>query len=191
MPYHNKKRKKLKNKRTTFFIGKDKRLPTEDLSKRLFKLGTLFYENFENAKLVVGGDGATWIKQLASFMGAKYILDRYHAVRELRKVFLFSKLYHGEELFQKAINYFYSGDYDNLMELLKIYAPKEIFKYFKNNRVGIIHQGESWNIGVSAESDVSRLVKSCLGYGSKTFSLAILKKMLNGRTYKLNNNFLI
>ncbi|WP_215825716.1 hypothetical protein [Spiroplasma endosymbiont of 'Nebria riversi'] len=55
----NKKRKKLKNKRTTFFIGKDERLPTEDLSKRLFELRTLFYENFENAKLVVGGDGAT------------------------------------------------------------------------------------------------------------------------------------
>lgn len=185
-----KKRRKLKNKRTTFFIGKEEKLSTENLAIRLFELGSTFYENFENAKLVVGGDGATWIKELASFMGAKYILDRYHAVRELRKVFLFSNLYHGEELFEIAIGYFYSGNYDSLMQLLEVEASAEIYKYFKNNRAGIIHQGESWNIGVSAESDVSRLVKSCLGYGSKIFSLKVLKNMLNERAYKFNNNLL-
>lgn len=45
-----------------------------------------------------------------------------------------------------------------------------------------------WNIGASAESDVSRLIKSALGYGSKIFSLKVMRNILNARIYKLNNN---
>ncbi|WP_339021374.1 Mbov_0401 family ICE element transposase-like protein [Spiroplasma endosymbiont of Atherix ibis] len=185
-----KKRRKLKDKRTTFFIGKDEKLTTEKLAIRIYELGCNFYDNFENAKLVVGGDGAIWIKELASFIGANYILDRFHAVREFRKLFLFNGKYHGKELFRIAINLFYSGNYKELIQLLEIEAPKEVFKYFKNNRIGIINQSAEWNIGVSAESEVSRLVKSALGYGSKVYSLIVLKNMLNERAYKLNNNLI-
>lgn len=52
-----KKRKRLKDKRTTFLIGKKENLSTKDLAKEIIKLRSNFYENFENANLIVRGDG--------------------------------------------------------------------------------------------------------------------------------------
>ncbi|PPE04337.1 hypothetical protein EELLY_v1c03820 [Entomoplasma ellychniae] len=184
----NLKRKKLANKRNTFLIGKNENISTEALSFKIYELGCNFYENFDNAHLVVGGDGATWIKNLANYLEADYILDRYHAVRELKKVFLNNSIKNSETLFKTALSYFYKGMYEELIQILEIFACNSILKYFKNNVKGIENQNKTWNIGVSAESVVSGLVKSTLGYGSKIFSFKVIKNILNARNFNLNNN---
>ncbi|WP_338970903.1 Mbov_0401 family ICE element transposase-like protein [Spiroplasma endosymbiont of Labia minor] len=188
----NKKRRKLQNKRVSFLIGKDEKLNREELALWVREQGNIFYENFDNAQLIIGGDGAQWIKNLAYELGGKYILDRFHAVRELKRVFYYSNIKNGKHVFKITVNYFYAGMYEELMILLKEFSKnKQFINYFKNNKFGIINQGEFWNIGVSAESDVSRLVKSALGYGSKVYSFEVLKNSLNERAFRINNNFLV
>ncbi|WP_342255784.1 UPF0236 family transposase-like protein [Spiroplasma endosymbiont of Poecilobothrus nobilitatus] len=39
-------------------------------------------------KIVVGGDGDGWIMETASYLEAKYVLDRFHFSKELKRAFL-------------------------------------------------------------------------------------------------------
>ncbi|WP_027063231.1 hypothetical protein [Mesoplasma seiffertii] len=73
------------------------------------------------------------------------------------------------------------------MAIIRDNADHDQFTYFKNNKEGVSNLGEKWNIGVSAGSDVSRLVKSLLGYGSRTYSIKTFLNMLWYRSYKINN----
>ncbi|WP_174480002.1 hypothetical protein [Spiroplasma endosymbiont of Danaus chrysippus] len=43
---------------------------------------------YNNYNLVVAGDGALWIRAMASWLGCYYILDKYHAYSYLWKSFV-------------------------------------------------------------------------------------------------------
>ncbi|WP_339046408.1 Mbov_0401 family ICE element transposase-like protein [Spiroplasma endosymbiont of Colias croceus] len=40
-----------------------------------------FYENIEQAKIIICGDSAGWIKEVADYLGAQFVLDKFHLVR--------------------------------------------------------------------------------------------------------------
>ncbi|PPE05969.1 Mbov_0401 family ICE element transposase-like protein [Williamsoniiplasma lucivorax] len=206
---NSRKRKKLANKKIVYWLGKEESLTTEQLSQRLLEHLEQFYTNVENCHLVVGGDGAGWIKNVASWLHADYILDRYHAIKKLRTTFYNNTTYYiptysilhtmyniptsivGKDLFYITKDLFKNGKYEILYAILQELATDEVAKYFKNNKTGIINQGAAWNIGVSAECEISRLVKSALGYGSKIYSHIVFKNILNERAFKINNNLCV
>jgi hypothetical protein len=64
---------------------------------------------------------------------------------------------------------------------------KKIFGYFKRNWEGVKNQGINDNIGVSAESDVSHLVKQSLGYGGRIYNIEIFDNILARRAYNFNS----
>lgn len=188
----NKKRKVLFNKRTTFFIANEgKMIGTIDLAEKIMELGLTFYENFFDAKLIIGGDGASWIKILANHLNATYILDKFHAVKYFRDIWIRGQKKYDQynwAMFKLACNHFENGNYNELINLLTIQkVPNHFINYFKANKLGIINQSHKDNIGVSAEIDVSRVVKSCLGYGSRLYNFLTFKHILNARVFKFNN----
>ncbi|WP_375316803.1 Mbov_0401 family ICE element transposase-like protein [Spiroplasma endosymbiont of Virgichneumon dumeticola] len=124
------------------------------------------YFEFETAKLVVSGDGAKWIYNLAKYLGAYYVFDKYHAFYFLWTAYKPDKRknkVNPENLknFLIAWKYFCKGQYDELIAfLIETNINKDTLKTFVNNKEGIINQPASWNIGCSAESDIQHLVKS-------------------------------
>lgn len=156
--------------------------------------GLIKYYDFYNPKLVVAGDGAGWIKNLAKYLGAYYVFDKYHAISYLKKAYnLESKwrtiISNIEKInnYKISLNYFCNGQYNELIEFLtKTKVNKEILKIFKNNKQGIINQSASWNIGCSAESDIFHLVKSQTK-GAKTYNYKTLNNMLISRVNYFNN----
>lgn len=153
------------------------------------------YYNFENAKIVIGGDGALWIKNIAKWFGANYVLDRWHALKLLwaeykpnvgkRKLKLVRDNYLN---YIQAKEYFLNGNYDQLINFLeKTDATKATLSIFKANKDGIINQNKNWNIGVSAESDVFHFVKSLKGHGSKMYNHKTYSNMVNYKIAKFNN----
>ncbi len=42
-----------------------------------------FYENVEQAKIIICGDSAGWIKDVADYLGAEFVLDKFHLIRTL------------------------------------------------------------------------------------------------------------
>lgn len=188
---NDKKRHKLKNKKYFFLLNEDKK-ETEELANEIWNWGKKFFDGFENCFLVVGGDGAWWIKELASWLGAKYVLDKYHASKQLREAFRINSRWpkiniSNWNLYRTTLNYFEQGMYEELITVLTEFSSKRVVNYFKANKNGVENFGEPWNIGVSAESDVSKLVKSSLGYGSKIYSSQVFHTMLYSRANKFNN----
>ncbi|WP_425381499.1 Mbov_0401 family ICE element transposase-like protein [Spiroplasma endosymbiont of Polydrusus pterygomalis] len=156
--------------------------------------GLIKYYDFYNPKLVVAGDGAGWIKNLAKYLGAYYVFDKYHALKYLwneyrpnnlgRKLTLNKEKYNNYKI---AKNYFINSQYDELIIfLIKTKVNKKTLNIFKNNKQGIINQSASWNIGCSAESDIFHLVKSQTK-GAKTYNYKTLNNMLMAKVNYLNN----
>ncbi|WP_419335274.1 UPF0236 family transposase-like protein [Spiroplasma endosymbiont of Sarcophaga variegata] len=147
-----------------------------------------YQQEHENIKLIIGGDSAKWIKKTAKILYGMFIFDRFHAIRELK-----NNIYCGNRSKESFKNYlhakelFLQGKYDEFITFLKSLQNERIkLRYFINLKNGILNQNKEWNIGVSAESDVSRVVKSCLGYGNKTFSFSTFKKILDLKIMKFN-----
>ncbi|WP_339042421.1 UPF0236 family transposase-like protein [Spiroplasma endosymbiont of Apeira syringaria] len=42
-----------------------------------------FYENIEQAKIIICGDSAGWIKEVADYLGTQFVLDKFHLIRTL------------------------------------------------------------------------------------------------------------
>ncbi|WP_286641347.1 IS1595 family transposase [Spiroplasma ixodetis] len=42
-----------------------------------------FYENIQKAKIIICGDSAGWIKEVADYLGAQFVLDKFHLIRTL------------------------------------------------------------------------------------------------------------
>lgn len=186
-----KKRHVLKDKRYFCIIG-NKKNTIYTLAQEIKKQGNNFYENFDQAKLVVGGDGAKWIKNIANELDAEYVLDKYHAIKLLNIIF---KINHHNptknicnwSLYKTCVLLFSFGNYKKLIEILENYTKDQtILNYFKNNIEGIKNFGQPWNIGVSAESDVSKLIKSSFGYGSKLFSMPVFKTIVFSKISQFN-----
>lgn len=188
----------LINKRVAVLINKTGfRDSQETYVDFIWKKLNQFYQ-FENAKLVIGGDGARWIRNASKWFGANYVLDRFHALKllwnEYRPNNQGRRLTLNPERFNKyqiAKTYFTNGNYEQLINFLKTTnVSKAVITLFRTNKEGIISQNKSWNIGVSAESDVFHFVKSLKGNGSKMYSEKTYINMVNYKIAKYNRMYI-
>ncbi len=191
-----KNRNKLSNKIYTFmgnckYSNKENYLqanPTVDFTWN----GLEKYFEFENAKLVVSGDGAGWIYNLAKYLEANYVLDKYHAFYYLWTAYKPDKRKNkvNPDNFKNFLNawrYFSNGQYNELIAfLIETKVNKETLKIFVNNNEGIINQPASWNTGCSAETDIQHLVKSQTK-GAKIYAYPTLINMLMATADYLNS----
>lgn len=183
-----KKRKVLANKRVYFqLLPISKKINTLKFMKKLRRIAKKFYSNIENIKVIFGGDGASWIREVSNcWENSIYILDKFHAIRYLKQFFLQKNNHLMFQNYKKSKNLFEMGEYHSLIKQLNqiIVNPEKeqklvkIVNYFSNNAIGISNQNLEWNIGVSIESDISHIIKWLLGYGSKAFNYQTFKNML-------------
>ncbi len=184
-------KKELANKRI-FFIEDPDAVSGIQVAKEIQKWGNKFYSNFNNANIIIGGDGATWIKGAADELNGHYVLDNFHAQKYLLDTFDINKRNpklnkQNYNLYNICYTYFLNGKYEELMTVLKEFADEKTITYFRLNVMGVKAWAKKWNIGVSAESDMSLLVKSLLGYGAKRFNADTLMNLVATRAYKINN----
>lgn len=194
--YSTEKRKVLANKRVYYqLLPINKKINTFEFMLTLEKVAKKFYSNVNQAKVIIGGDGAAWIRDAANYwINAQYVLDKFHAVRYLKQLY---PNHHEEKIYlkyQKSKNLLASGAAKELLnELREIKSKPEkeqklekIVNFFKNNYFGVANQSLSWNIGVSAEGDVSHIIKWLLGYGSKAFNFQTFQNILFLKVNEVN-----
>ncbi|WFH00226.1 hypothetical protein M1771_09690 [Spiroplasma citri] len=85
--------------------------------------------NIENCKLTLAGDGAKWIQKFANEIGAIFILDQFHLMKELKTIFPYrrrkiTKNLTDNEKIRKQI-------YWDMNKLFKNGDPDEAIKYLK------------------------------------------------------------
>ncbi|AAZ53780.2 conserved hypothetical protein [Mesomycoplasma hyopneumoniae 7448] len=89
----------------------------------------------KNLEIVVYGDGANWIKRLATILGGIYILDKFHLLKKLSDLvslknnnslnrFLFKDKF--PQLYQKLLKLFQENKTDKVVEVLR-----QIIKYLE------------------------------------------------------------
>ncbi|BDT05011.1 IS1595 family transposase [Spiroplasma ixodetis] len=79
-----KKNGKLINKRAACKIRVSKtEIGAEKTAKLIQTYGNLYFENFDQANLIVCGDSAKWIRKTATILNTKFILDKFHAFHVL------------------------------------------------------------------------------------------------------------
>lgn len=184
-------RNKLENKRYAYIITtKGENIPINQFSNFLFEKINEFYD-FTDITLKMGGDGATWIENIADNIGADFVADKYHAIKALGNIFINGvgkrKVSKNWDNYFKSINLLKNGKYYELMKLLIINnVDKDILNYFKRSKQGIINQSAEWNIGVSAESDIFHLVKSITA-GARIFSDNHFKNKIKAKADLLNS----
>ncbi|WHQ37197.1 UPF0236 family transposase-like protein [Spiroplasma sp. SV19] len=160
---------------------------TQDYVQRILIELEKYYILPEKIKFIVGGDGDTWIMETASFLETTYVLDRFHFAKELKNSFLKGRKTQPKiELYNKCYNLFIQGKCDQLLEIAKIFKKTDLARYIRNHRQGIQNQKLEYNIGVSAESDISWFIKSTLGYGAKAYAYKTYKNLLYLKLAKMN-----
>ncbi|QIA69648.1 hypothetical protein GL981_11150 (plasmid) [Spiroplasma citri] len=174
--------------------------------------------NIENCKLTLAGDGAKWIKKFANEIGAIFILDQFHLMKELKTIFPYrrrklTKNLTDNEKIRKQIYWdmnkvFKSGDPDEAIKYLKKIITrknikeypflkdkkdkiKDFIKYIKNNSEGIKVYKEDWYMGSCTEPQISHNVKWLKGYGAKSYSEKVFKNMIAMKMVKENGVNLI
>lgn len=193
-----KKRYKLQNKRFSYILCEEGNfIYKKDLIKFIKDKINLFYEFNKFPKLIINGDGATWIKMTANELKGIYIHDKWHVHKLLWKIFL-QRVNKSDDKYQnknkknflmyaEAKNYVNSGNYQELIKLLiNNNIDDEIIKYFQKNRIGIENQNLNLNIGSSTESDVFHFIKSTCS-GARIFSLNHFINMLQLKALNYNN----
>ena len=194
--YSTEKRKVLDNKRVYYqILPISKKIDTAEFIADVEKMAKKFYSNVENVKIIIGGDGAPWIRNASQYWpNTNYVLDKFHALRYLKQLFPTRFNLLNQQQYQTSKSLFESGTYSELTNHLKqaiiknekTTKLKEVVTYFRNNSIGIINQSLDYNIGTSAEGDISHIVKWLLGYGSKAFHYQTFKNMLLLRTAEIN-----
>ncbi|MDQ7983039.1 MAG: UPF0236 family protein [Spiroplasma sp.] len=192
------KRKVLANKRVYWQLFPiNQKIETKKFVDNIKTIANIFYTNIANSKIIIGGDGAPWIREVSYYWKKSYyLLDKFHAYRNLKKIFPNQTKTKNLEKYQISKNLFKLGSYPELITYLKTNFPdsnkeqqlklEKVINYFKNNSLGIINQNLQFNIGVSAEGDVSHIIKWLLGYGSKALNFQTFKNMLLLRTAEIN-----
>ncbi|AGM25471.1 Mbov_0401 family ICE element transposase-like protein [Spiroplasma chrysopicola] len=207
-------RRVLKNKKL-FMILKDNW--EQNLNNYHQKLYKFLNENYElkDKKVVILGDGATWIKTTASQLHGDIVLDEFHLKKYLHKCFNFRRFNRKKEGYlnslekqKKAIYYDLSafiknGDVQNLIKYIHdLLTPtyqkkfdflnhkkpqiKELLKYVKGNKEGISNYSKEYYIGSQTEAQISHNVKSLKSYGAKAYSKLTFSNMLSMRMAKVN-----
>ncbi|ALA98214.1 hypothetical protein SKUN_001347 [Spiroplasma kunkelii CR2-3x] len=174
--------------------------------------------NIQNCKLTLAGDGAKWIQKFANEIGAIFILDQFHLMKELKTIFPYrrrklTKNLTDNEKRRKQIYWdmnklFKNGDPDEAIKYLKKLITrknikeypflkdkkdkiKDFIKYIKNNSEGIKFYKEDWYMGSCTEPQISHNVKWLKGYGAKSYSEKVFKNIIAIKMAKENGVNLI
>jgi len=176
----------LINKRVSVIIRPTKTvLGAKKTVEFILEQGNKFFENFEQAKIIVCGDSAGWIKKVADYLGAKFILDKFHLIKVLYLGIIAGNKGKYDEEYNTCKNFIKNGKYDELIEYLKTLNHKKLKKkYFSNNKEGITNQSCKENIGCFAESNVYHILKSMLG--NRTYSIKTYNKMIIFKCQQVN-----
>ncbi|WP_374696748.1 Mbov_0401 family ICE element transposase-like protein [Spiroplasma endosymbiont of Polydrusus formosus] len=161
--------------------------------------------NIENCNLTLAGDGAKWIQKFANEIGAIFILDQFHLMKELKTIFPYrirklTKNLTDNEKIRKQIYWdmnklFKNGNPGEAIKYLKKLNTrknikeypflkdkkdkiKDFIKYIKNNFEGIKVYKEDWYMGSCTEPQISHNVKWLKGYGAKSYSEKVFKNMI-------------
>ncbi|WP_375317066.1 Mbov_0401 family ICE element transposase-like protein [Spiroplasma endosymbiont of Virgichneumon dumeticola] len=185
-----KKNGKLINKRAACKIRLTKtKIGADKTAQLIKKYGNLFFENFDQANLIVCGDSAKWIRKTADILNAKFILDKFHAFHVLylgimagRRKDKIAKLH-----CEYAQNLFAKGQYDELIDFLQSLTEK--YKkikvgYFINAKEGVLNQALVENIGCFTETNIKQILKHMIG--SRTYNIDMYTKMVDFKCYKIN-----
>ncbi len=185
-----KKNGKLINKRAACKIRVSKTIiGAEKTAKLIEKYGNLYFENFDQANLIVCGDSAKWIRKTAKILNAKFILDKFHAFHVLflgimagRRKNKIAKLH-----YEYAQNLFSKGQYYELIDFLNsliLKYPKLKVGYFINAKDGILNQALVENIGCFTETNIKQILKYMIG--GRTYNIDMYTKMVNFKCYQIN-----
>lgn len=209
-------KKELLEKRAFYLIDKvplEKNNP-EKLKQYvadIYQQLVFFYGDISDKKIIVCGDGAKWIKNLATLLDAEYVLDKYHITNLLFKIFHHKKnnLALIKNLIKLESNNTSKLFYNECVKLLNLGNPEKIIAklmvikkegkwkkkeakinqlitYIQNNKEGITSYKKDYYIGSQTEAMVSHIVQSLQGYGAKIFSLTTFTNLLNLRIAWIN-----
>ncbi|AGR41347.1 Mbov_0401 family ICE element transposase-like protein [Spiroplasma taiwanense] len=82
------KRNYLENKRVDYLLVKNgETIKTNKYAQRISRLLNKWFSNVEGKRLILLGDAAQWIPNLATEMNAKYVLDKFHLLKLLKAIF--------------------------------------------------------------------------------------------------------
>ncbi|WP_425381705.1 Mbov_0401 family ICE element transposase-like protein [Spiroplasma endosymbiont of Polydrusus pterygomalis] len=146
-----------------------------------------FYENIEQAKIIICGDSAGWIKDVADYLGAEFVLDKFHLIRTLYLGIMAGNKGKYVKEYNHCKNLINNGQYDELIYYLykELANHKKLKKqYFKNNKQGIVNQSEKWNIGTFTETNIWHVLKEMIA--NRTYSIFIYLKMVIFKCNQIN-----
>ncbi|WP_286641308.1 hypothetical protein [Spiroplasma ixodetis] len=183
-------RSPLINKRAVCKIRVSKtEIGAEKTAKLIQTYGNLYFENFEQANLIVCGDNAKWIRKTATILNAKFILDKFHAFHVLflgimagRRKDKIAKLH-----YENAQNLFAKGQYYELIDFLQsltLQYKKLKVDYFINAKDGVLNQSLVENIGCFTETNIKQILKHMIG--DRTYNIDMYTKMVNFKCYQIN-----
>ena len=168
-----------------------------------FLISDYIYNHYDFDKIeqiFIGGDGASWIRNAVTIIPkSKYVLDRFHLVKYLRKASLGNN-----DVFNSVLELVKDCDWDRLHTVLTALIEsaddekdrkkvKECLRYVKNNWDGIevYKQYADKLYGISAEAHVSHVLADRISSRPKGWSngclgiIARLRAMLaNGVNLK-------
>ncbi|WP_425380809.1 Mbov_0401 family ICE element transposase-like protein [Spiroplasma endosymbiont of Polydrusus pterygomalis] len=183
-----KKNGKLINKRVACKIRLSKtKIGAYKTAQLIQKYGKLYYENFEQANLIICGDSAKWIRKTAEILNAKFILDKFHAFHVLflgimagRRKNKIAQLH-----YKYAQNLFSKGQYYELIDFLNSLKYQKLkIGYFINAKNGILNQALVENIGCFTETNIKQILKHMIG--NRTYNIDMYSKMVNFKCYQIN-----
>ncbi|WP_339025299.1 UPF0236 family transposase-like protein [Spiroplasma endosymbiont of Agriotes lineatus] len=108
------------------------------------------YVNANYDRIIVCGDGATWIREIANIFGnVRYILDGYHAIKKLKQKAFNIIFENRKATLNNWIELYKDGNHQELIKTIRNDAKNELNKdikinlrkasnYFKNNKHGMV-----------------------------------------------------
>lgn len=196
-------RNKLLNKRWFYEIGTNNiTMNTKELSNVIKeKLYEWYGDQWKTKQVVVSGDGAGVNKKFAKWMNAPFVLDKFHLLKDLRKVLNYSPVpekrtdisevnFHQFNYIRSKLKNNYNDFQTSILETIKlletlIWYPsiklhdlKLFLSYVRRNKEFIENHFKEWESGCYAEAQISALVKGPIGYGKKIYNVKTYEKIL-------------
>lgn len=142
-----KTKKVLLNRRIYFFLLKqNSKINTAEFMEDVYSLAKDFYLNVDQAKVIIAGDGAPWIRECQKYWpGSIYVLDKFHAIRKIRNVYS-PNATNLKPTYQSLKTLFNQGNYHKIMTILdqnpfkdpiKVLKFNDLKGYFQRNQDGL------------------------------------------------------
>lgn len=184
--FSDKNKTRLENKRVTYMYSSTEKIKPQEVTNFIYYQLKKYY-CYSNQKIVICGDGAPWIKNIANNMNSDYLIDKWHPLKRLANEFLKKRNVKNLNRYYIAKDLFFKGQWEELNNyLVQEHVSYETRIYFYNNRVGVANQSKTWSFGVSAESDVYHFIKS-ISRGAKIYNFNSFSNMVNYRIATFNS----